>query len=403
MKSKKIQFSNARGEKLAARLELPADGHPHTYALFAHCFTCNKNLLAVKNISRALTAKGIAVLRFDFTGLGESEGDFADTDFSSNVADLIAAAQFLETKHEAPELLVGHSLGGAAVLIAGNHLPSVKAIATIGAPYAPEHVTHLFQDELETIQEQGKARVKIAGREFTIKQEFVKDLESIHSLAMIHKLNRPLLVLHSPVDEVVEVTNAAQIYKAAVHPKSYISLDDADHMLSRKQDSLYAGQMIASWSARYLPPKSSDSLQTIQQVAARTGSDGYTTDIRAGNHDLVADEPESVGGNGFGPTPYDLLLSALGSCTSMTLRMYADRKKWDLREVRVHLNHEKKYQEDCIDCENPKSKIDHIERLIELDGDLDETQRQRLLEIADKCPVHKTLEADTLIKTILKE
>ena len=401
MKPEKIHFENRKGEKLAARLEFPPDSKPYAFALFAHCFTCNKNLTAVRNISRALSGNGIAVLRFDFTGLGESEGDFADTNFSSNVEDLVDAANFLAEHYEAPGLLVGHSLGGAAVLKAGLSLPSVKAITTIGAPYDPEHVTHLFSEDIEAIKSDGVAKVSIGGREFTIKKSFLEDIEETKTLSTIHALERPLLIMHSPVDQTVEVSNATSIYKAAQHPKSFVSLDQADHLLSRKEDSLYAGEMIASWVKRYLPAPDPVKLQTDGQVVVLTEEDSYTTMIKAGSHHLIADEPETVGGSNFGPTPYDLLTSALGACTSMTLRMYADRKKWPLKRVKVHLEHEKDYAKDCENCEQSSAKIDHFYRKIELEGDLDDTQRARLLEIADKCPVHKTLHNE--VKVITKE
>ncbi|MEM9022315.1 MAG: alpha/beta fold hydrolase [Bacteroidota bacterium] len=404
MKSVKIQFENHRGEQLSARLELPVDSHPHAYALFAHCFTCNKNLTAVRNICRALVRQGIAVLRFDFTGLGESEGDFADTGFSSNVKDLEAAAHFLEQSYEAPSLLIGHSLGGAAVLSAAGRLSGIKAVATIGAPYDPEHVTHLFEEDLETIVAQGEAKVNIGGRSFRIKKEFLDDVETVHAHGVIHQLQRPLLVLHSPQDEVVEVSNATQIYKAAVHPKSYVSLDEADHMLTRKADSNYTGHMIAAWVSRYIPAPPPKQLRSNMQVVAQLDAeDGYTTEIKAGNHALTADEPESVGGNDFGPNPYELLSSALGACTTMTLRMYASSKAWDLQQVRVHIDHNKKYVEDWEASEEKPVKVDQFDRVIELSGDLDAAQRARLLEIADRCPVHRTLHETVQIKTSLKD
>ncbi len=403
MKTKRVQFKNKDGHTLSARLELPLDSHPHNCAIFAHCFTCNKNLTAIRNISQALTAQGIAVLRFDFTGLGESEGDFADTNFSSNVEDLVAAAQYLEQEIEAPSILIGHSLGGAAVLVAKHHLPSVKAVATIGAPYEPEHVSHLLQGSLEEIEQAGEATVQLSGRPFTIKKQFIEDIRSISSQSLIQKLQAALLVMHSPQDEIVGIENATQIYKAARQPRSFVSLDGADHLMTRKADSQYVGSMIATWAQRYIELPQAQELDSDHPVVVRTGEEGYTTDVKAGRHRLTADEPESVGGNDFGPTPYDFLSIALGTCTSMTLRMYADRKGWDLKEVKVHLQHNKIHAQDCEHCETQEGKIDQIERNLELEGNLDADQRKRLLEIADKCPVHRTLHSEVNIVTKLKE
>lgn len=402
MKTFKVAFENAQGEKLAARLELPADQHPHNYVLFAHCFTCNKNLTAIKNISRALTRDGFAVMRFDFTGLGESEGDFADTNFSSNVEDLVKAAEFLEQNYQAPSVLVGHSLGGAAVLVARQHIPSVKAVTTIGAPYHPAHVAHLFQGNIEEIEAQGIANVNIGGRSFTIKKQFIDNMNELSTnQAIIHQLNAALLVIHSPQDTTVEIDNATSIYKAAQHPRSFVSLDGADHLMSKRADSLYTGDVIATWAKRYVTIPEKQRLATDVQTVTHTGT-GYTTDIITGNHRLTADEPASVGGNDFGPTPYDLLNAALGACTGMTLRMYADRKKWDLKGVKVHLDHNKIYAKDCADCETSDGKVDEISRVIELEGNLDEAQRKRLMEIADKCPVHRTLHNEVKIRSQLK-
>lgn len=403
MRTFQVSFDNAQGETLAARLELPANQHPHNYVLFAHCFTCNKNLVAIKNISRSLTRDGFAVLRFDFTGLGESEGEFADTNFSSNVEDLVQAARFLEQNYQAPTLLIGHSLGGAAVLAAKQHLPSVKAVTTIGAPYHPAHVAHLFQDSQEEITANGVAQVSIGGRPFKIKKQFIDDITELSTnFQVINNLNAALMVMHSPEDDTVEIDNATQIYKAAQHPRNFVSLDGADHLLGRRKDSLYVGDVIATWAKRYVEIPAQPRLATDAQTVVYTGAQSYTTDILTGNHRLTADEPTSVGGNDFGPTPYDLLSAALGACTSMTLRMYADRKKWDLKGVKVHINHNKMHAQDCADCETEKGKIDEFVRSIELEGNLDDTQRKRLMEIADKCPVHRTLHSEVKVRTELK-
>lgn len=402
MASTRVTFTNSNGYELSAKLELPVNQHPHSYAVFAHCFTCNKNLTAVRNIGRALNQQGIAVLRFDFTGLGESEGEFADTNFTSNVKDLEAAANYLSEHYKAPSLLVGHSLGGAAVIHVADRLPSVKAVVTIGAPHDPAHVSHLFGEEAETINAQGQAQVNIGGRSFQVKKQFLEDIAEHSQEDKIKNLKRALLILHSPQDRTVSIENAAKIYHEARHPKSFVTLDGADHLMSNKADSQYAGQLIASWVQRYLELPEQEDLKSDQDVVVRLGNEGFTTEVMVRHHHLTADEPASVGGNDFGPTPYELLSASLGTCTAMTMQMYARRKKWDLREVRVHLSHRKDYTEDMAQPESGQGKIDHFDRLIEMDGNLDDAQRARLLEIADKCPVHRTLHGDVVVKTSLK-
>lgn len=400
MANQKIKFENASGQMLAARLELPVDQKPHTYAIFAHCFTCNKNLSAVRNISRSLNQNGIAVLRFDFTGLGESEGDFSDTNFSSNVEDLISAADFLSQQYEAPKLLIGHSLGGAAVIFAGGKIPSVDAIATIGAPSEPEHVQHLLSSGSEEIAQTGIAEIKIGGRPFTIKKQFLEDLQSNQLASTVKALRKPLLVLHSPQDSTVSIDNAAQIYQHAHHPKSFVSLNGADHLLSRPEDSNYVGGLIANWVLRYIEIPAKKSLNTKDQVVVRLGrEDKFTTEIKAGKHQIIADEPASVGGDDYGPAPYELLLSSLGACTAMTIKMYTARKNWDLEDVVVHLNHFKK---DLLDESGQiigANKVDVFQRRLEIQGNLDEKQRDRIMQIANKCPVHRTLEGTIEIET----
>ncbi len=403
MKSHKVEFTNALGYKLSAKLELPANQHPHSFALFAHVFTGNKNLIATRHISRALTLDGVAVLRFDFTGLGDSEGDFADTTFSSNVEDLIAAAKYLEDNYQAPKIIIGHSLGGAAAIFAAARLESVLTIATIGTPSEPEHVSHLLADSLETIEANGAARVNVGGRIFTIKKEFLDDIRSKNMFETLRTLRKPILILHSPQDRIVEIENAAKIYHASYHPKSFVTLDGADHMLSNKNDAAYAGSLIASWATRYLNLPKKDTLKTDRQVVAKLGEIGYTTEIIAGNHGILADEAEEVNGDDFGPSPYQLLSAALGACTAMTLQMYARRKGWDLKEVKVHLDHGKRYVDDCMTCENKEGRLDHFDRIIELEGNLTAEQRMRLLDIANKCPVHRTLESEIRINTSLEE
>ncbi|SDX82167.1 bifunctional alpha/beta hydrolase/OsmC family protein [Flavobacterium degerlachei] len=397
MKNKTISFQNSKGILLSAKLELPADQHPKAYALFAHCFTCNKNLTAIRNISKALTQNGFGVIRFDFTGLGESEGEFSETNFSSNIQDLEDISTYMTQELESPKLLIGHSLGGAAAIFAAKNISSVQAVATIGAPSSPQHIQHLFKDDINEIQANGKAMVDIGGRPFSISKQFIDDISKTNMTEVVKSLRKPLLLLHSPQDTVVGVNNAAEIYAAALHPKSFVSLDGANHLLSNKEDSMYAGQIIAQWASRYIDKNDTKKLTTSKQVVVRIGNQDLTTDIIAAGHSLIADEPEEVGGNNFGPSPYDLLLSSLGACTAMTLRLYADRKEWDLEEVIVHLSHGKDYATDCKECDQPQAKIDHIEKNIELIGNLDETQKKRLLYIAEKCPVHKTLQQTVMI------
>jgi uncharacterized OsmC-like protein/alpha/beta superfamily hydrolase len=404
MQFQKIVFPNSKGERLAARLDLPADEKPVAYAIFAHCFTCTKNFKAVVNINRALAGESIAVLRFDFTGLGESEGEFEETNFSTNVADLVAAARFLEDAYEAPKLLIGHSLGGAAVLRAAEQIPSCVAVATIAAPAEVSHFRKALGGTLDVIEREGVAEVNLAGRTFKITKQFVDDLEQTRMEQSIRTLKRALLVLHSPTDEIVGIENAFQIFQKADYPKAFVSLDGADHLLSRHEDSLYAASILAAWSRKYLDiprPEVSEEVPD-NRVIVRTGKVGYHTEILARGHHLVADEPIALGGANTGPNPYDYLLAALGACTSITLRMYADRKALPLDGIAVRLKHEKIHAEDCQDCETKTGRLDRMEREIELIGPLDNEQRTRLLEIADMCPVHRTLQSKIIIKSKLR-
>lgn len=402
--SKQVKFPGASGEMLAARLDLP-DGTPAAFALFAHCFTCSKDTRASAYISDALANAGIAVLRFDFTGLGGSEGEFANTNFSSNIDDLVAAADFLREAYRAPGLLVGHSLGGAAVLAAAPRIDEAVAVATINAPSDPSHVLHLFKGSIETIDREGEAEVELAGRRFRITRQFIEDVSGSKLTDALGGLRRALMVFHAPRDTAVSIDNAATIFTAAKHPKSFVSLDDADHLLTRKEDALYVGAVLAAWATRYLGGK------PVADVAATPATEGVMVEeggqgrlaqiVRAGNHVLRADEPEALGGNDSGPSPYQLLSAALGACTSMTLRMYADQKKWPLEKVSVRLKHDKIHAKDCAECETREGRIDRIDREIEITGDLDDTQRQRLLEIADRCPVHRTLHSEVSVRSKL--
>ncbi len=403
MKQIRLKIVNNQGLELGADLRLPVNGKADTLAIFAHCFTCNKNLTAIRNISQALTANKIGVLSFDFTGLGESEGDFSDTNFSSNISDLVVVANYLKEHYQVPQVLIGHSLGGAAVIQAALQLPEIKAVITIGAPADLPHVTNLFKEDLEKIKESGQATVDIGGRPFIIKRQFIDDLNNNPASEVLKKLNKALLIMHSPQDTIVNIENASIIYQQAKHSKSFISLDGADHLLSDKNDSLYVGKMIAHWASRYIDTPDEQPATSESQVLTRTGEEGFLTDILAGKHHLLADEPISFGGTDLGPNPYDLLLSSLGACIGMTLRMYADRKQWPLEEVKVHLQHEKRHCVDSLDCQNPTSKLDHIDKVIELHGDLDKAQRERLLEISGRCPVHRTLNSEIIINSSLAD
>jgi uncharacterized OsmC-like protein/esterase/lipase len=402
MKVQKVSFKNKEGQNLSGRLELPLNQKAHNYVLFAHCFTCNKNLTAIKNISRSLTAVGFGVLRFDFTGLGESDGEFEDTNFSGNVEDLIAACDFLSENYIAPSLIIGHSLGGAAAIFAASNINNIHAVATIGAPSDPNHVTRLLQEGLEEIEKKGLATINLSGRDFTIKKQFIDDLHTYSLPEVVKGLRKALLVLHSPQDQTVEIHNAEEIYHAARHPKSFVSLDGADHLLSRKEDSVYAGKVIASWASRYISIPKVETLRSRDNVVASLdGDDGFTTQMKVGNHHLIADEPESFGGNDFGPNPYEYVSAGLSACTVMTIQMYAKRKGWQIDNVEVHTSYGKEYTTDVKNCEQDDAKIDTFIRKIRISSHLDDNQIQRIMQIADKCPVHKTLVSKTQILTEL--
>jgi uncharacterized OsmC-like protein/pimeloyl-ACP methyl ester carboxylesterase len=399
MPLERFEFPNARGEKLSALLDRPA-GRAVAFALFAHCFTCGKDVLAAKRIAEGLTARGIAVLRFDFTGLGASEGEFANTTFSSNVADLVAAANHLRATHQPPAILIGHSLGGAAVLAAAGQIPEARAVVTIAAPADPAHVTGLFRERVADIQEQGEVEVALAGRPFRIRKEFLDDIAMQNLERCLREMRKALLVLHSPTDELVGIENASAIFSAARHPKSFVSLSGADHLVSRRADAVYVAEVIAAWSERYLDMVPQPDAMPIEGVlVAETGHGKFEQSIVAGPHRYLADEPVSVGGNGSGPSPYEYLLAALGACTSMTIRLYADLKKLPLARVAVALRHDKIHAVDCAECETREGKIDRIEREVTLEGDLSPEQRAKLMEIADKCPVHRTLHSEINIRT----
>jgi uncharacterized OsmC-like protein/fermentation-respiration switch protein FrsA (DUF1100 family) len=402
MPAERFDFSNAGGQTLAALLDRPP-GEPRAYALFAHCFTCGKDVHAAKRIAEALTALDIAVLRFDFTGLGSSEGEFANTTFSSNVGDLVAAADALRRLKRAPAILIGHSLGGTAVLAAAADVPEARAVVTIAAPCDPDHVTGLFKDRLDEIGAKGEVEVALAGRPFRISRAFVDDLAQHRLLQRIASLRKALLIFHSPTDEVVGIENASRIFTAAKHPKSFVALAGADHLLSGRSDAAYVADVIRAWAGRYLdvPERAAEAAAQPGAVVVRETRRGrFQQQVTAGRHRLLADEPTAAGGLDSGPSPYDLVLAGLGACTAMTLRLYAERKALPLEEVTVALDHGKIHAADCADCETKEGMIDRIERAITLRGKLDDGQRQRLMEIADKCPVHRTLTSEVDIRTV---
>jgi putative redox protein len=403
MQTERLRFPGAFDNQLAARLEMP-DEAPLAYALFAHCFTCSKDLKAVRRISKALVTEGVAVLSFDFTGLGESEGDFADTNFSSNLEDLVAAADFLSREHRPPEILVGHSLGGAAILAAADRILTARLVATIGAPSEPSHLVKALGGAADKAKASGEAEVVLAGRAFRIRGQLIDDLRAQRLEEKIGALRPALVIFHSPVDEVVSIDHAGRIYAAARHPKSFVPLDGADHLLLRNpRDSEFVGQILATWSRRYIgaPERRRTPALVPGEVLVEGGAGGYANLVWAGRHVLRADEPERLGGTDTGAGPYDFLLAGLGACTSMTLRMYADRKGWPLSAIRVRLRHSRIHAHDCEECETREGKVDRIEREIEMEGTLGKEQRDRLLEIADRCPVHRTLTSEINIRTKL--
>jgi len=407
MKTEDAVFLSSEGHELAAELDLPAGGVPRATAVFAHCFSCGKDLRSARRLAARLTDRGFAVLRFDFTGLGASGGDFSDTNFSSNVGDLVAAADWLRQTYSAPSLLFGHSFGGAAAIAAAPLIPELTAVATIGAPADPGHITHLFSCELSEIEDNGSADVNIGGRPFTVRKQFLDDVAGSEIDGSLQGLGLPLLVMHAPEDEVVHVENAEQIFAKASFPKSFVALDGADHLMSRPEQAEYAADVLATWVDRYVPDHVSASDDVVVEaqegevVVEERGTGKFAQVIRVANrHALLADEPIGIGDD-TGPAPYDLLLAALGTCTSMTVRMYADRKGWPLEDVAVRLSHSKVHATDCAECESENGKIDLIERELVIQGDLDDEQRGRLLEIADRCPVHRSLHDETHITTQL--
>jgi len=398
--TERFQFTGVGGHQLAASLDMP-EREPIAFALFAHCFTCGKDVLAAKRIAVALAAKGIAVLRFDFTGLGSSEGDFANSTFSSNVADLVRAADHLRETRKSPAILIGHSLGGAAVLAAAGQIPDAKAVVTIAAPSDPAHVTGLFKDRIEDIRKHGKVEVSLVGRPFNISSEFLDDIAEHNLMAQVTNLHKALLIMHAPADDTVGIDNATRIFVAARHPKSFVSLAGADHLLTGKRDAVYVADVIAAWATRYLDPAAPEQVVEAPRnvVVRETRNSKFQQTVSVGPHRMLADEPVAAGGEDTGPGPYDFVLAGLGACTSMTMRMYADRKSLPLERVTVTLKHSKIYAQDCAECETNAGMLDQIDRVIAMEGPLDAEQRKKLMEIADKCPVHRTLTSEIHIVT----
>lgn len=408
MQSDRVDFSNASGTPLSGVLETPS-GPVKAWAIFAHCFTCSKKSLAASRVARGLAATGIGVLRFDFTGLGDSGGDFSTSGFSSNVSDLVAAADWMTEQGRPVTLMIGHSLGGAATIVAASQLEQVKAVATIGAPSDPGHVVEQFKESVPEIEAKGAAQVNLGGRPFTLSRAFLNDVRQASVRDIVTALRKPFLILHAPADEVVGIDNATNLFLAAKHPKSFVSLDRADHLLTGKDDSAFVTDVISGWAGRYIAqdsaaksgtPKLPERINGRIIVSETLANGPYQNDVLVGPHHVIADEPASIGGADTGPDPYALVAAGLGACTSITLRMYANRKGWPLSRVTIGLDQAKKHHEDCTDC-GPSDKIDVFTRSIHLEGDLDDEQRQRLLEIADRCPVHRTLEKGAKVETVL--
>lgn len=402
MQSTELNIQNAKGLQLQAYLELPPNQKPNNYAIFAHCFTCSSSLKPVINISRALTAHGFGVVRFDFTGLGQSEGEFADSHFSANVDDLLAVNNYMKEHYEAPSLLVGHSLGGAAVIVAASQLDNVKAVATIGAPATTEHVKRHFSHQFDEIAEKGDVKVNIGGRPFKINQEFVDDFDKTDLPKITKQLRKPILIMHAPFDKVVGIDNAQKLFINAFHPKSFVSLNDADHLLLKEKDSNYVGHLIGAWVQGYFDTSNHTILDTEgEQLVGHLNllEDKFTTYLQTEKHSFIADEPQSFGGDDYGPSPYDFLSAALASCTAMTLKLYAERKKWDLQEVFVYITYSKKHSDDLMQDMGKPARFDHLLKKLKFVGNLDNLQRERLKEIASRCPVHRTLLSEIVIDT----
>lgn len=402
MRSNKLEIKNKKGYTLAASLELPANQKPNYFAIFAHCFSCNSKINAARNITRSLTSHGFGVIRFDFTGLGRSEGDFAESHFSANVDDLIAVNDFITENYKAPSLLVGHSLGGAAVIVAASKLENIKAVATIGAPATIDHVKHLFSHTAEEIADKGDVEINIGGRPFKVNEAFLADFDKTDLPKITKELRKPILIMHAPFDNIVGIDNAQKLYLQAMHPKSFVSLHDADHLLANSKHSEYVGRIIGEWVKLYFPELENEMLSTEgEQLVAHLDltEHNFTTQLQTKKHSFIGDEPISFGGDDFGPSPYEYLNAAIASCTVMTLKLYAERKKWDLKEVFVYISHNRKHSDELmLDIEKP-GYVDHITKRLKFVGDLDHKQKERLKEIASRCPVHKTVASEVIFNT----
>jgi putative redox protein len=399
-----VWFEGSAGDSLSGRLDRPR-ADPVAHALFVHCFTCSKEIPAATRITRGLVDQGIGVLRFDFTGLGASEGEFANTNFSSNVEDVVRAADMMRDRYAAPKILVGHSLGGAAILAAAARIPEAVAVVTIGAPFAVAQLARMLSDAAPELERSDEVSVEIGGRRFPIRRQLLDDANAQNLTHAIRTLHRALLVFHAPEDEVVAIDNARRIFDTAKHPKSFVSLDGADHLLTRRTDAAYVAEVLAAWVGRYLDaPLQSEPAPGREGlvVVADSPRGRLAQEIRAGRHMFIADEPVGVGDD-LGPNPYELLLAALGACTAMTLRLYADRKGWPLEHVSVRLRHDRVHADDSRDCKSTSCRIERIERIVSLAGPLDDEQRRRLLEIAERCPVHRTLMGEKRIVTRLDD
>ena len=395
----KVTFPSKNDLLISGVLHEPEGQDLKCYAIIAHCFTCTKSLKAGIMLARTLAANGIAALRFDFTGLGASQGQFSKSSFSSNVDDLMSAAKFLEDNYQAAQIMVGHSLGGTAVLAASRQIESIKAVATIGSPASPDHILHMLEDRLDEIAASDDGvTITLAGRDFIFKQSFIDDVRNYD--LDIEKMGKALMVLHAPLDSTVSINQATKIFTAARHPKSFNSLDQSDHLLSSAEDASYAATIIASWATRFITPRAVPVNNADGVIASGLTNNGFLTTLQAGSHKFLADEPISYGGTNKGPTPYDYLGAALGACTSMTLNMYARRKELDVTTVSVNVTHDKIHASDCEDCTKTDGRVDQFTRQISIDGNLSEAQHKRMLEIADKCPVHKTLENEIKIVTL---
>jgi putative redox protein len=402
--TERVEFIGSTGEKIAGKLDKPI-GPIRTFALYAHCFTCTKEFIGSRSICEALASHGIAVLRFDFTGLGSSGGEFGETNFLSNVQDLIAASKFMEEDLEAPSMLIGHSLGGAAVLSAAKHIDSAKVVISIAAPADADHVIHNFADHVEEIETNGSAKVKLGGKELTIGKQFLDDLRAQKVTEGLSDVRKAFLIMHSPTDNMVGIENAGRIFAAAKHPKSFVSLDQADHLLTKPEDAAYVAANINTWASRYLPrPEDTTQKWEGHVKVSETGASKFQNWVQAGPHGFMADEPKSYGGTETGPTPYNLLAAALGACTNMTLRNYASLKNLEIGQINVEVEYSKIHMDDCSECEQSTGgKIDQFERRIEIKGLRDAELEEKLLSIADRCPVHKTLENQAHIVTSTKK